>query len=52
MAKRITCECGYVVNGENDEELLAKANEHVRTAHPDMVGKISDQDLLAMVEEV
>jgi predicted small metal-binding protein len=52
MAKRITCDCGYVVQAENDDELLAKAREHIRTAHADAVGKVADQDLLATAEEV
>jgi len=51
MAKVINCECGYVVRGENDEDLLAGAEEHIRTAHPDLVGKISREDLLGMSEE-
>ena len=50
MAKRIKCTCGKIVRGENDEELLANADEHIRTDHPDMVGKISHEDLLAMAE--
>lgn len=52
MAKRITCDCGYVVEGENDDELLEKAREHIRTAHADQVGNVADQDLLAMAEEL
>lgn len=52
MAKVINCECGYVVRGASDEELLQGAQAHMRDAHPDMVGKISDEDLLGMAEEV
>jgi predicted small metal-binding protein len=51
MAKLINCECGHVVRGETDEELLAAAEEHVTGAHPELVGKISRDDLLAMAEE-
>jgi predicted small metal-binding protein len=51
MAKQITCECGYTVRGDNDEELLANANEHIRTAHPDMVGKMTDEQLLGMAQD-
>ena len=50
MAKLIKCSCGKIVRGENDEELLANADEHIRTDHPDMVGKISHEDLLAMAD--
>jgi predicted small metal-binding protein len=52
MAKVINCECGTVVQGETDAELLSRANDHIREAHPELVGKVSDSDLLAMAEEV
>jgi predicted small metal-binding protein len=51
MAKVINCECGYVVRGATDEDLVAGAREHIQRDHPDMVGKMSDDDLLAMAEE-
>jgi predicted small metal-binding protein len=51
MAKLINCECGQVVRGEADEELLRNAEEHVRRDHPELVGKITREDLLAMAEE-
>ena len=50
MAKRIKCECGHVVEGNSDEELVANAREHIVSKHPDMVG-VSDETILAMVEE-
>ncbi|WP_158845683.1 DUF1059 domain-containing protein [Saccharothrix deserti] len=50
--KIITCECGYVVRGGTDEELLAAANDHIRTAHPQLVGTISGEQLLSMAETV
>lgn len=52
MAKLIKCTCGKIVRGETDEELLANADEHIRTDHPEMVGKIPHEDLLAMAEPV
>jgi predicted small metal-binding protein len=51
MAKLINCECGFVVRGADDEELLRNAEEHVNQAHPELVGKISSDDLLGMAEE-
>ena len=51
MAKVINCECGYVVRGDTDEELLSQAKSHVQEAHPDMAGKVSDEQLLSMAEE-
>jgi len=51
MAKLINCECGRVVRGETDEELLANAEAHVTSDHPELVGKVTREDLLAMAEE-
>jgi predicted small metal-binding protein len=52
MAKVINCDCGYTVTGESDEALLANANEHIQSDHPDMVGKVTDEELLATAEEM
>jgi predicted small metal-binding protein len=51
VAKVINCECGYQARGETDEELLADAHKHIDEVHPDMKGKVSDDDLLAQAEE-
>ena len=51
MAKVINCECGYTVRGDTDEELLSQARAHIESDHPDMVGQVSDDDLLGMAEE-
>jgi Protein of unknown function (DUF1059) len=49
-AKLINCECGQVVRGETDEELVANAEQHINRDHPDLVGKLSREDLLGMAE--
>jgi len=51
MSKLINCECGEVVRGDTDDELVAAAVEHVTASHPDLVGKLSRDDILAMAEE-
>lgn len=51
MAKVIRCECGYVTHGESDDELVAAAQRHIEADHPDLVGKVSRDELLAMAEE-
>lgn len=48
--KVINCECGQVIRGATDEELLRRAEEHVQRDHPELVGKITREDLLAMSE--
>jgi predicted small metal-binding protein len=51
MAKVINCECGEVVRAETDDELVENVERHVSEAHPDLVGKMSREDILAMAEE-
>jgi predicted small metal-binding protein len=49
--KVIDCECGYVIRGASDDELVAAAYKHMRAAHPE-VGTIPRAQLLAMAETV
>jgi hypothetical protein len=51
MAKLINCECGAVVRGETDDELVANAEAHINRHHPDLAGKLSREDILGMSEE-
>ena len=51
MGKVINCECGEVVRAEGDDELVQKVEQHVGEAHPDLIGKMSRDDVLAMAEE-
>ena len=51
MGKLINCECGEVVRGESEDELIANAERHIDRHHPELVGKVSRDDLLAMAEE-
>jgi len=48
--KLINCECGQVVRGDDDEALVRAAEEHIQRDHPELVGKITREDLLAMAE--
>ena len=51
MSKVIECEDGYVVRGETDDELVAGAEQHIRDAHPELVGKMTREQILAMAKE-
>ncbi len=51
MTKVINCECGQTVRAESDDELVAKVQDHVGNDHPELVGKLSRDDVLAMAEE-
>ncbi len=50
--RRITCVCGKVIEGKDDDELWAKAQAHVAAEHPELVGKVSREDILARAEEI
>ena len=52
MAYMITCDCGYVSRGETEDDLINEVNQHIHEVHPDMAGKVSPDDLLAMAEEI
>jgi hypothetical protein len=52
MGKVFECERdGVVIHGEDDDELLANVEHHVADAHPDLVGKLSRDDVLAIAIE-
>ncbi|HWG55256.1 MAG TPA: DUF1059 domain-containing protein [Gaiellaceae bacterium] len=51
MTKVINCECGEVVRAQSDEELVETVERHVVDAHPELVGKMTRDDILAMAEE-
>jgi hypothetical protein len=52
LVKQINCVCGSIVKGEDDDELWEKAKAHLRTDHPELVGKVSREDILAQAEEI
>ncbi len=51
MAKRIVCECGYVVRGEDDDQVVALGREHMESNHPAIAAVITPEELLALAEE-
>lgn len=51
MTKVINCECGYVARGETDEEVVAQIREHMREDHPELLDKVSNEDLVGWIEE-
>jgi hypothetical protein len=52
MAKVIMCEDGFLIRGASDGGLVAKAEAHVRDAHPELVGTLSRDKFLVMAKEV
>lgn len=51
MGKLINCECGEVVRADTDDDLVAQVEAHVERHHPELVGRLSRDDVLAMAEE-
>lgn len=52
MAKTFECDDGFVARGEDDEQLWAEVVRHVEQHHPDLVGKLSREEILASAVEV
>jgi predicted small metal-binding protein len=52
MPRQVTCECGYVVRAETDDDVLATLRDHIRIDHPELVDKIGDEQILDWIEIV
>ena len=52
MAKQIACECGFVARGHSEDEVVEQIREHMRSDHPELLDKVSRDDLLGWIEEV
>jgi predicted small metal-binding protein len=52
MSRQVKCECGYVARAASDDEVLTKIREHMRSDHPDLLKKVSDDDIRSWVEIV
>jgi predicted small metal-binding protein len=51
MSKQIKCECGYVARAESEDDVLELIREHMRTDHPELLEKVTRDDLLGWIEE-
>ena len=51
MAKVIRCMCGFLGRGETADEAAVVIEGHMRTDHPELFGKVTRDDLIAMAEE-
>lgn len=48
MAKIMQCDCGHMVRGETDDELVANVQKHAREDH-DM--EVTREQVLAMAQQ-
>lgn len=47
----VNCECGQVIRAGEEDELVGKVEDHVTEHHPDLVGKLDREQILAMAEQ-
>jgi hypothetical protein len=48
MAKTFRCELdGATISGASDDELVRNVQKHVSENHPDLVGKLTTEQILA-----
>jgi predicted small metal-binding protein len=52
MARQVKCECGYVARADTDEDVLTKIRAHMSTDHPELLDKISDDQIAGWIEVV
>ncbi len=52
MARQIICECGYVARAESDEEVILAIRDHIRTDHPELLDKVSEEQIAGWIEIV
>ncbi len=51
MSKVINCECGETIRAEDQDGLIELVETHIKRDHPELVGKLSREDIVAMAEE-
>jgi predicted small metal-binding protein len=51
MAYVINCDCGYTARGETEDELLADAQRHIQSDHPEIAGEMTRERILEMAEQ-
>jgi len=52
MERQVRCECGYIARGGTDDEVLTTIREHMRSDHPELLDKVSDEEIRGWIETV
>lgn len=52
MALQVVCTCGYRFRSDDEDGLWVKAQAHLASAHPEMVGQVGRADIIAQAERV
>jgi hypothetical protein len=50
--KTMNCPCGEALRGTTDQEFVESVNNHFETAHPDMIGKYTSEQIISRAQEV
>jgi len=50
MAKLIRCECGFVVRGDTDEQVIRAIRGHIASDHPALLRSVSREDMLGWIQ--
>ena len=51
MSYVINCECGATVKADDEDSLVSQVQAHVAQAHPELQGKMTRDDIVAMAEQ-
>ncbi|HET8754938.1 MAG TPA: hypothetical protein VFM58_02955 [Solirubrobacteraceae bacterium] len=52
MARQITCECGQIVRGDTEDDVVERALEHIRIDHPQLAEHVTRDEIAALIELV
>jgi len=52
MARQITCECGHIVQGDTDDEVVDRTLAHLSRDHPQLAGQITRDEIVALIEVI
>jgi predicted small metal-binding protein len=52
MARQVKCECGYVGRADTDDEVVAVIRDHIRTDHPELLDRVTDEQIRDWIEIV
>lgn len=48
MKTTLACPCGQIIRGEDEDDLVEKAFEHLKDKHPDMADEYQREHILFM----
>jgi len=52
MARQITCECGHIVRGDSEDEVVDLTLDHLRSDHPQLADQVSRDEIVVLIEVV